>query len=461
MRMTLLPALLAMAFAPLPAAAAEDGRSWQAGDHHVHSEWSVDWDRTTTPPKPIRGGDSPYTRTHNALQAAANGLTWMVHTDHGGPGHSAVTRELAWPELQKARQAVPALIQFHGMEFDVPAAEHASLIIAPGPDEREQQYLIERDYSRGEPLQGNRNEEAQMLEALGYLRALAPLPLLIVNHPSRTATGIGDWGDVSPRELRAWHDAAPQVVVGMEGAPGHQAASPHRGLYRNSPAPTLGGFDQMTAQVGGIWDQMLAEGRHFWITANSDSHINQRDGGGDFDPGQYSKTYVWARHEAGDILDGLRHGRMFTVTGDLIDALQLRVADTANAGHAATMGETLSVAGNAPIRIDLRLHQPLAANHNGQHPRLQHVDVIVGEAGDEDSPHMQLRRFEAAELQQEGDELLLSWELPAPANGGFVRVRGSSTEEATPQPDQQGDDPWQDLWFYSNPVFIQPVGDSP
>jgi hypothetical protein len=36
-----------------------DGRAWLAGDHHVHSEWSVDWDESTSPPTPIRGGDSP------------------------------------------------------------------------------------------------------------------------------------------------------------------------------------------------------------------------------------------------------------------------------------------------------------------------------------------------------------------------------------------------------------------
>jgi hypothetical protein len=65
----------------------------------------------------------------------------------------------------------------------------------------------------------------------------------------------------------------------MEGAPGHQAGglapddspkrdqtgqpSGNRGGYGNEKARTFGGFDQMTAIVGGLWDSMLGEGRRF------------------------------------------------------------------------------------------------------------------------------------------------------------------------------------------------------
>ncbi len=451
-----LPLVAVLAW-PVVAQAADDdaGRSWQAGDHHVHSEWSVDWDRSTLPPTPIRGGDSSYTRTHNARQALANGLTWMVHTDHGGPGHSAVTRDHAWPALLDARREVPGLIQFNGMEFDVPAGEHASLIIAPGPDERDQLVAIERDYSRSEPLQGSRDDGQTMLDALAHMRALPAPPLMFINHPSRTATAVGRWGDVEPDELRAWHGAAPQVLVGMEGAPGHQATRVHRGLYRNADAPTLGGFDQMTATVGGIWDTLLAEGHRFWITASSDSHVNQRDGGSDFDPGQYSKTLVWARRDAEDILDGLRHGRMFAVTGDLIDALELRVTANDDEVRSATMGGTLSLSPGASMRVELRVRVPASANHAGRHPVLDHVELIVGGPGSGNGPVMQTRVFGASDLQVDGAWRSVSWVLPVPARGGFVRARGSSTAERTPLPDVPGEDPWQDLWFYSNPVFVE------
>src|SRR5688572_27116381 len=100
----------------------------------------------------------------------------------------------------------------------------------------------------------------------------------------------------------------------MEGAPGHQAGglaqdgsqkldasgrpAGNRGGYGNEDARTLGGFDQMTAIVGGLWDSMLGEGRRFWVVATSDSHNQFADPdqpGSDFWPGQYQKTYVKAR----------------------------------------------------------------------------------------------------------------------------------------------------------------------
>lgn|GEM_PF-1351856 len=36
-----------------------------------------------------------------------------------------------------------------------------------------------------------------------------------------------------------------------------------------------------------------------------------------------------------------------------------------------------------------------------------------------------------------------------------MRARGSNTGEPTPLADLKGEDPWQDLWFHSNPVFIE------
>ncbi|WP_225540722.1 hypothetical protein [Xanthomonas sp. XNM01] len=456
------PVLLALSFGVAGQGWADDTqRRWLPGDHHVHSEWSVDWDRSTAPPTPIRGGDSPYSRSENARRAQANGLAWMVHTDHGGPGHSRVTDEHAWPALQLARREVPGVIQFHGMEFDVPAAEHASLIIAPGPDEHAQLVGIERDYNRREVEDGSRDSGQAMLDALAHMRGLQPTPVLFVNHPSRTAAGLGVWGAVTPAELRAWQDTAPRVVIGMEGAPGHQAAPGteadhrHRGFYRNPGAPTIGGFDQMTAQVGSVWDAMLAEGRRFWITASSDSHRNTELGGADFQPGEYSRTYVWARPEADDVLDGMRGGRMFAVTGDLIDALELRVSAPGNPAAAATLGGTLHLPQAQAVHVELRVREPAEPNRNGDTPRVDHVDLIVGSAGQAGRPAMQVRRIERGGLRREGEWLVLRDEVAVPAQGAFVRVRGSNTDQAEPAPDVQGEDPWQDLWFYSNPVFIE------
>ncbi len=42
---------------PVPAT---DDAVWLAGDHHVHSRFSVGWDVSTNPPTLILGGDATY-----------------------------------------------------------------------------------------------------------------------------------------------------------------------------------------------------------------------------------------------------------------------------------------------------------------------------------------------------------------------------------------------------------------
>ena len=38
----------------------------------------------------------------------------------------------------------------------------------------------------------------------------------------------------------------------------------------------------------------------------------------------------------------------------------------------------------------------------------------------------------------------------------YLRVRGINVaSDLEPEPDELGEDPWTDLWFYSNPVFIR------
>src|SRR5262245_46887594 len=181
----------------------------------------------------------------------------------------------------------------------------------------------------------------------------------------------------------------------MEGAPGHQAAglgpngtskrdeagqaTGDRGAYGNDKARTLGGFDQMTARLGGLWDSMLGEGRRFWIVATSDSHANFADPskpGSDFWPGQYQKTYVKAQRNYEDILDGLRNGQIFVVSGDLIRELDLTVSA---AGKTAASGETLTTAKGSDAKVNIRFRTSTESNANGDNPKVHHLDLIVGD----------------------------------------------------------------------------------
>ncbi|MEU8124682.1 phosphoesterase [Spirillospora sp. NPDC049024] len=475
----------AVAVGGLPATAARagtrpgsGGRRWLAGDHHVHSEFSVGYDNSTAPPTPILGGDAIYPLAVNASNARRFGLAWMVSTDHGGPLHSKLDAEQRYPSLLKARRAVPGVLQFYGMEFDTPAADHSSLIIPKVASERDILFRLESQFAKRDPFPADPSfdTEAKMLEALRVMRQLPHKPVLFANHPARSATGLGVYGQDTPAEFRKWHDTAPEIVRGFEGAPGHQAGSLNRdgsidpggarGGYSNHP--TMGGFDQMTARLGGLWDALLGEGRRWWITSTSDSHVHYTDGGSDFWPGEYSKTYVHARRDYGDVLDGLRNGRIFVTIGDLIDLLEVSVRPVGGGhGHAhggvATVGETLRLTGrDRDVEVEIHIHEPDHPNAAGKRPRVRRLDIITGRVtgpagdrtGDTNPTTKVAARLDAARYRRENGTIVVRHTLRDIDGPMYVRVRGTSTDELEPQPDPRGSDPWSDLWFYSNPVFV-------
>lgn len=456
-------------------------RTWLAGDSHVHSHWSPGYDSAQRPPRPIRGGDAIYSTVQNARMALIHGLAWMVTTDHGGPNHSKLNMVDAHAELLASRQTVPQVLQFYGMELNMPAMDHHTLIIPRTDDEWKVLFNIESQFDANEawPVEPARNTEAAAYKALSFINALPRLPLMFANHPSRSATGIGAYGLDEPHELRNNNDVAPLLYRGMEGAPGHQAdalapdgsqkrdaegkPSGNRGAYRNAGASTLGGFDQMTAVVGGLWDSLLGEGRRFWIVATSDSHVNFANAerpGSDFWPGQYQKTYVQAQRAYDDILDGLRQGRVFVVSGDLINELDVTAA---SASGSATMGAELTAAPGEPLSITIRFRVPETPNAHGDRPRVRRIDLIAGAVrgifanpnGDKNDTATVVRRFTEPDWVRQGDAYVVKTTLPAAGPGMYIRVRGTSTQELEPAMDQAGDNPWNDLWFYSNPIFVR------
>ena len=447
----------------------ESSRQWLAGDHHIHSRFSVGWDRESDPPTPIIGGDAIYPIPMNALMARYYGLSWMVSTDHGGPNHSKVNLEQAYPELVMSRLAVPEVVQFYGMEFDTPGADHSSLIIPHSHDESDHLHTLESQFNRREPYPSDStwDTEARMLEALEVMKGLPTRPVVIANHPSRSARGLRRYGRYDPAEFRDWNDAAPDIAVGMAGAPGHQARALNpdgslrpepRGGYRIHP--TMGGFDQMTAILGGLWDSLLGEGRRWWITANSDSHVHWKEGGSDFWPGEYSKTYVWAEKNHDDILHGIRNGRVFVTLGDLITELYV----TARSGdNAADIGGAVTVSSDQTVEITIRFLDPEGLNAAERNPIVRRVDLIKGDVtgpvtdrdSDTNPSTAVVKRFTASDWHKVGDYTEMTVELSGITNNSYIRIRGTNGDEMEPTRDPLGEDPWADLWFYSNPVFLE------
>ncbi|MFC0110128.1 phosphoesterase [Kibdelosporangium aridum] len=439
-------------------------RSWRAGDHHVHSEYSGEFDTSVTPPRFHKGADAVYPIVTNAIMAKHFGLTWAMCTDHGGPTHSKVNLELAYPDLLRSRQLVPEVLQFWGMEFDTPKLDHHTLMIPRHDDEAKQLFELESRFAKFDafPTDPARDTEAKMIEFLKAAKDMRDKPLVIAHHTSRSATGLGVYGQDTPREFRNGNNIAPEIYVGFEGAPGHQAAPLNggaRGGYGNHP--TYGGYDQMTARVGGLWDSLLGEGRKWWITATSDSHVHWTRGGADFWPGEYSKTYVLARQDYGDIMDALRNGRIFVTTGDLVTTLDLTAKGR---GREAMVGETLMLSrrDRNDVEIEIRFRPLQGKNGNGERPEVRRVDLIVGNVtgvnanldADTNPTTKVVARFGPRDWRRQGSEYVIRHTLRNVEQDLYARVRGTNTDELEPLADGK-ENPWTDLWFYSNPVFVR------
>lgn len=287
----------------------------------------------------------------------------------------------------------------------------------------------------------------------GHLKTVEAVKWMAQNHPNgsyyvpahleRAGPFYADGNQgFNIEHLRDFKNAGPAIAFGFESQPGHGASS-NRGEYqvaRNNIGGTLvdsaggttfGGTGVYAAQVGGVWDALLGEGRNFWFFASSDWHNrgsfgpDDRRSTQDFFPGEYQRTAVMVRN-GGDklrpqtIVDGLRTGNAFSAQGQLIDRLAFiacssytgvgsrtnasveALAVAAATGNTdidragcATMGEKLAVRPGAEIVVSIVVRDPSGANYSPytfpnpslaqigvnlpiNTPVLDHIDVIRG-----------------------------------------------------------------------------------
>ncbi|MGP3970794.1 PHP domain-containing protein [Streptomyces sp. 6N223] len=490
-------------------AVAGDGGSgrllWLAGDHHIHTQYS---------------NDAMYRVIDQVRNGARYGLDWLVITDHGNLNHSRIGVERVNPDIRAARQAHRDTLVFQGLEWNLPGAEHATVFVHPGPNEVQvlKQFEVGYDGNVNNTRASTPQNEALAISGLDFLaeqvrRRTVRDALMLANHPARR-------GVDSPHEIRGWRDAQPSIAVGFEAAPGHQARgipAPHgpggvRGGYDASPTSdsfpgypaesyrTWGGFDWMTATVGGLWDSLLSEGKAWWITANSDSHANYGDtaalpDGSDYDangyhddpvyggtglnptadnywPGQYSRTHVGAYDFSyAAVMEGIRAGRVWVDHGGLVSGLTARLR---GGDRSATLGGTLRVRRGTRVELALDIALANGPNWAGFVPTLARVDVIqgevTGEAADRDTFHAPgTRVVKSFEVNAATGTASLVYQLGRVDRPLYVRVRGTDgkrgqpglngaeVDPAGPALDVLGDaDPWEDLWFYSNPIWVLP-----
>jgi hypothetical protein len=489
-------------------------RTWLAGDHHIHTQYS---------------SDAMYRVIDQAQHAAAYGLDWLVITDHGGATHARIGVDLVNPDIRAARAELPETLIFQGLEWNIPAAEHGTVFVAPGRNEVAVLKQFENDYD-GSVKGASGNSPANEALAVAGIQWLGQQKdrrrvedaLFLANHPARN-------GIDSPHEVRAWRDADPRIAVGWEGAPGHQAAGlptgrgpgSARGFYGNSPGPnsfpdyppesyrSWGGFDFYTATVGGLWDSLLAEGKPWSISANSDSHVNwgdtsrRPDGStsaqfnadgrygdpvyagavnltaGDFWPGFYSRTHVGASSRSYTaVMKGIRDGRIWVDHGNLVKDLDVRLVASGRRGTTEeTLGGTLMAARGSRLQLVVTITAQDVPNWSQFVPKLNRVDLVRGLV---DPDHASSERdtltapdtkvVEQTDTSGRTGTYTLRYDLGVLDDPFYVRLRGTdgkrqqpgfygaAIDPAGPAIDVVGDaDPWVDLWFYTNPIWVVPT----
>lgn len=534
--LTLIPLATGMVMGAFPAAithaAAGDNTpvnsmaagSWQTGDLHVHTFES----------------DDAQNSLENVLDAGLTqyGLDWIALTDHlrlskrdhngneipgGSIPMSVGMNEYQVPQIKALQEQgkYAGKTIFSGFEWDMPTHEHVGVgILTDEPNSTEaleaakefEYRFTNRDASLFDPAdvaawdqEGGRayTTHQDALTAINWLKTNYPTTsYAMINHPSRGKNKY------TIADFRDFNDLAPQVVFGIEGMLGNQM-EPDRGGYNttyNVSNPTAddgykyrtyGGVDYMVAKVGGLWDALLGEGRHFWNYGNSDYHFKTigTNSSGYF-PGEYAKTYAWIEGSGMQaVLEGLRSGKSFSVFGDLINALDFTAS---GAGAQAEMGEDLNVIQGDEVELKIRFKSPTTSNNYetpinsgtsaGQVPVVDHVDLIAGDVTgkaekgtaaynkDTNDSTRVLATFTSDDWTTDAEGYnVITYKIKATDQDQYFRLRGTNldmnvpgeTVNGEPQLDPKNttadaetrfneinDSNYRDLWFYSNPIFV-------
>ena len=314
----------------------------------------------------------------------------------------------------------------------------------------------------------------------------------------------GDWsgGGYNIEHFRDFNNAAPDICIGFEGAPGHQASGGRGGFGGGAYGQgTYGGTGYYTATVGHLWDALLGEGRRWFNFASSDKHKHWTVGGGDFFPGEYQKTWSYVSDSDGygdysmvEIAQSLRSGNSYHVMGDLVDFLEFTAQSKS---QKVPMGGEMFVDEGGKLKLKIKFSSP-RVNNNGDVPVVDHIDLIAGaitgKVAPEDPGYTNpvnpttkvIATFSSPSWEADDNgcnvvvyqlddldvEEVLGIELDEVPLGIYFRLRGTNMPPGTPHETDENGNPladseateflgldraaeaWADLWFYSNPIFV-------
>ncbi|MHB9055246.1 MAG: T9SS type A sorting domain-containing protein [Paludibacteraceae bacterium] len=465
-------------------------------DWWVNSEHGGGFNRWAT----VSGADLVSDTAGNAVT-----VTWkeagipILGTPNGGNmWRWQSLRDWSFRDIELYRKVYPAKILIQGFEWNAPGHEHVDMALINGQFDitgRNCNALAEFEYkfdnsdkdvtNPNDWTKSTQTGHAKTLEAITWLQTYYPATSWVIpTHPERAnAFKIQDFRDMN--------NAGPNVCFGFDSQPGHQKEA-NRGGYRTSSygatteGATWGGTGYFASKVGGVWDALLSEGRKWWLFANSDCHFNE----GDFFPGEYQRTKIFVTDPKNpqQIVDGLRSGNSYVVMGDLIDSLKFNVGT-------ATMGQTFDTNTNT-VTVNIIVRDPQSTNYNTYssltNPELDHIDLIAGMVEAKIDPTSAdytkdnvtttkvVARFgKAAHTDADGVVTQvwtdlgnglkqITYEFPLTAQHMYLRLRGTNQAfgTANTEIDAQGNpiaDPFgtntaakafEDLWFYSNPVYV-------
>ncbi|HEX3077636.1 MAG TPA: hypothetical protein VHQ24_12305, partial [Lachnospiraceae bacterium] len=517
---------------------------WMSGEYHSHTNQSNDANVASSSVQnmmDIAFRDGNYTSLDGASNiTSGTGLDYFFFADHfrksiadedGNfyasdkltPRYIGIEQQLKKFSQLQAQGKYKDKIFSSGFEWDMPGLDHAAVGIidtvtrkVPTQAIREFEWLYADQNNDADSLfenngneelgkygprkattSGGRSQVSVAYEGLTWLKNHYPDSYALPNHPSRHNGGSGV---VTVKNLREMNDIAPNIVFGFEGMPGNQLSPDATRCELND---IYGGADVMLAKVGGIWDSLLGEGRHFYNFANSDCHfkISGTNSSG-YLPGEFSRNYTLINPGTDsifdyiDVVEGMRSGNSFSVYGDLINALDFTAVCDKNS---AAMGSELHANTEDKVKLTIKFQSP-STNNYAQYTAhstevtnqvsVDHVDLICGEItgklntseyGKESNPTTTiLKSFNKKDWGAPDAKgfYTITYEVTADKNR-YYRLRGTNlaagtvgyTDESgnplkdaayskTSVPDfntrvnQINDRNYRSLWFYSNPIFV-------
>lgn len=519
---------------PLLAKNNEEGK-WMSGEYHTHTTQSKDAGEKITTTEHIldvafKEADftseswsqaAPWELPTQTTDADGAAFDYLVLANHLRPSFrnpDGKTQDLAFYQgLQQEIDKVKALQEegkyedkliFSGFEWDMLGLDHAAVgIIAPNEEQmiegiKEFEYRYSKEtkdtYFTNEETEKygkryNENIKENTFHAIGWLKENYPDSYVLINHPARKNGGESE---LKIEDIRRMNDIAPNIVFGFEGILGNQMSNDGRGESKE----VYGGADGMLAEVGGMWDALLGEGRRFFTFANSDFHFKVRKDptGGSYSgywPGEYSRNYTWVEgNTMKDLADGLRSGKSFAVTGDLIDALDFRAKGKS---EEVEMGDTLKVQKGEEVTLTVRFKSPEVNNYQTlfstdtattNEVAVDHIDLISGEVtgkisanseaytNDKNETTKVIQTFTSEDwITDEEGYNTLTFTVKADKDR-YYRLRGTNLEVSVegqtdemgnplrdemkerPSADSINDHNYSDLWFYGNPIFVDVQG---